>query len=180
MQEQQLTNIHLRNKTVSLLIKDFGDAPVDTEELLQVDMNNLIGDIITFPVLFNRISTIKAEMEDLLRETQLDFDIFEAQLRNEYRKSLIVETVTIKGSKLEYPTEQEIKDAVSVDNRFKLRKMRLNNVKKEVDIVDGLYWSAKSKDKKLEVISAKIKPEDFEKEILEGTINSVMIRTYKV
>jgi hypothetical protein len=180
MQEQVVLN--LKTKTVVLLVKDFGDSPVDTEELLQVDMNNILADIVTFPVLFNRISVIKAEVEDLLRERQLDFDIFVAQVRDEYRKSLVHDIDDGKGKgglKKKYPTVDEVDDALTRDPRYKVKRTALNAVKKEVDIVDALYWSAKSKDKKLEAISAKIKPEEFESEILEGMINSVLIKVHK-
>ncbi len=179
---KQLTTVQLKNKILSLEIKDFGDSPVDTEELLQVDMNNPIADIATFPVLFNRIGNIKAEIDDYLREVQLDFEIFEAQKREELRKSLVTQIDDNKGKgglKTVYPTIGEVDDALTRSPEYKVKKIQLNKVKKEADIVDALYWAAKSKDKKLDAISAKLKPEDFEKEILEGTINSVLIRVHK-
>lgn len=180
---KEMTTIHLKNgKVLSLVIKDFGDGGVDTEELLQVDTNNIFADICTFPVLFNRISNIKAEIEDLLRETQLDFDIFEAQLKEEYRKKLVREEDDGKGkngTKIKYPTIGEVDDAVIRDSRYKVKKTDLNRVKKECDIIDGLYWAAKSKDQKLNAISVKMAPEDFSKDILEDTINGVLIRQHK-
>jgi hypothetical protein len=177
-----VTTIQLKNKTLSLEVKDFGEGSIDTEELLQVDSWNLVADIVTFPVLFNRIGNIKAEIDDLVRETKLDMDIFEAQLRQEYRKSLVTEVDDGKGKgghKLKYPTKDEVDDALIRDKRYKVKRDNLNRVLKEADIIDSLYWSAKSKDKKLDTMSAKLKPEDFEKEILEGTINSVLIRSHK-
>jgi len=180
---KNITTIHLKdNRVLSLEVKDFGEDNINTEELLQVDSNNLMGDIITFPVLFNRISNIKAEIEDLLRETQLDFDIFTAQKREEYRKSLVREEDDGKGkggTKLKHPTLGEVEDAVTRDPKYKVMKVALNKVKKEVDIVDGLYWAAKSKDQKLNAISVKMAPEEFSKEILEDTINGVLIRQHK-
>jgi hypothetical protein len=83
------------------------------------------------------------------------------------------------GHKLKYPTKDEVDDALIRDKRYKVKRDNLNRVLKEADIIDSLYWSAKSKDKKLDTMSAKLKPEDFEKEILEGTINSVLIRSHK-
>lgn len=177
---QETTYLHLKGKTISFLVKDFGDSAIDTEELLQVDINNVIGDIITFPVLFNRIGIIKAEIDNLLREIQLDFDVFQAQKRQELRKSLVHQMEDGKGKpKTKYPTIDEVEDALMRSPEYKVKRTALNAVKKEVDIIDALYWSAKSKDKKLDAISAKIKPEEFEKEIIEGTINSVLIRTHK-
>lgn len=165
------TIIHLKNKTLKLDIKDFGDSAIDTEELLQVDMNNIIADIVTFPVLFNRISNIKADVDELLRHEQLDFIILEAQLYEEHKKIILA-----AGDKA---TENSVDMAVKRDPRFIAKKRKIITVQKEADVIDGLYWSAKSKDQKLNTISAKVQPDDFEKEVLEGTINSVMIRSYK-
>lgn len=179
---KEISIIHLKNKSIKLEIQDFVDSSIDTEELLQVDLNNIIMDICTFPVIFNRIANIKAQIEDLLRETQLDFDFFEAQLRDEKRKSLTREVDDNRGKggmKIKYPTIDEVADAVILDPRYKSKRTELNQVKKGNDVADALYWAAKSKDQKLNAISAKIQPEDFEKGILDGTVNSVLIRSYK-
>lgn len=165
------TIIHLKTKTLTLEIQDFGSSEINIEDLLQIDMNNIMEDIITFPVIFNRISNIKAEIDVLLRETQFDFSVFEAQKYEEHKKKLIG-----AGEKA---TETSIDMAIKRDPAYKIKKFEVFEVQKQADIIDGLYWSAKSKDKKLEVISAKVKPEEFEGEVLEGVINSVMIKSYK-
>lgn len=162
--------IQFKTKVVTLEIKDF-QGVVNTEELLQVDYNNILGDIITFPVIFNRVAHLKAEVDSLLREVQLDFKIFEAQKYEEHKKSIL-------GSG-EKATEATIDAAITRDPQYKIKKMELFKVQKQVDIIDGLYWSAKSKGKMLEAISMKIKPEEFEGEILEGTINDVMLKVHK-
>lgn len=171
MQEKEKTIIHLKNKVLTLEIKDFGSSEIAIEDLLQVDMNNIVADIITFPVIFNRIANIKAEIDDLLREKQFDFSVFEAQLYEEHKKKLLKD-----GEKA---TETSIDMSIKRDPKYKVKKMSVFEVQRQADIVDGLYWSAKSKDKKLDNISAKIQPQEFEKDILEGTINSVMIRSHK-
>ena len=58
-QEVEKTIIKLGKKTLTLEIRDFGSSEIDIEDLLQVDMNNILADIITFPVIFNRLSNIK-------------------------------------------------------------------------------------------------------------------------
>lgn len=165
--EQEKVVIQLKNKVLTLLIKDFGDSEVNLEDLLQVDMNNIIADICTFPVLFNRIGNIKADIDEFVRQTQLDFSIFEAQLYEKHKKALLA---------LGKATEGAIDSAVKQDPQYKTKKLETFKVQRQAEIVDSLYWSAKSKDKKLDAISAKIKPEEFEGEILQGTINSVVIR----
>ncbi len=163
--------IELKNKVLSLEIKDFGDSAINLEDLLQVDMNAIIADICTFPVIFNRIGNLKAEIDEFLRETQLDFSIFEAQLFEKHKKKLLGNS--------EKATEAAIDSSVKQDPEYKTKKLNVFKVQKQAEILDSFYWSAKSKDKKLDAISAKIQPEEFEKEVLEGTINSVVIRVHK-
>jgi trehalose/maltose hydrolase-like predicted phosphorylase len=163
--------IQLPSKVISLHIKDFSDCNIDTEELLQIQYYNVWGEIITWAVVFNRISNIKAEMDNYLRESEFDFKAFEAQLYTEHRKSLLGH-----GEKA---TEAAIDMAIKRDPKYKVKKFELLNIQKQADIVDGLYWSAKSKGRMLEAISAKIKPEEFEKEILEGTVNDVLVKVHK-
>ena len=170
-EELNVTILHLKNKVLKLKIGDFSSGEIDVEDLLQIQINNLIADIITFPVIFNRLALAKAEIDDLLREEQLDFKIFEAQKYEEHKKEL-----TGKGEKA---TETAIDNAIIRDPQYKIKKTKLFKIQKEADIIDGLYWSAKSKDQKLNAISLKITPEEFDKEVLEGTINTVQIRAQK-
>lgn len=170
-QKAEKTTIHLKTKVLTLEIKDFGSSDIDVEDLLVIDYNNIICDILTFPVIFNRISNIKSEIDALLREVQLDFSIFEAQLYQDHKKKFIRD-----GEKV---TESALEASIKLDPKYKVKKYEVFQVQKQADIIDGLYWSAKSKDKKLDNISAKIQPDEFEKDILEATINSVQIRAHK-
>jgi len=171
MQKSEKTIIQLGNKVLTLEIKDFGSSDINVEDLLQVDTFNLIADLVTFPVIFNRIANIKAEMDNLLRETKFDVQAFEAQLYEKHKKRLV--------SDGEKATETAIDMAIKRDPDYKVKKFQEFQIQKQAEILDGLYWAAKSKDKKLDSMSAKIKPEDFALEILEGTINSVVIKSQK-
>lgn len=162
--------IQLKDKVVSLKIKDFAGNEIDVEELLQVDYNNIIGDIITFPVIFNRLCNIKAQMDNMLREAEFDCKAFEAQLYMDHKSKMLLAGKT---------TEAAIDMAVKRDPKYKVKKFELFNIQKQADIIDGLYWSAKSKGRMLEAISNKISPDEFERDILESTINSVQIKIHK-
>lgn len=185
MQTDHLEPVTIGSKTITFRTKEFDDE-IDIDSLLQVDYYNIIGDLITFPVVFNRISILKAEAEDLVDQVKLDLDILIAQRWDHYRLSLVYdeEIVTSSGKrtgtmKKIRPTEGTIESHISKDELVIEKKQLLLNCKRTAKIIDGLYWAAKSKDKKLEVISAKIKPEDYENEILEGEINTVLIKVSK-
>lgn len=170
--EQEKRVIELKSgKTLTLQIHNFGSSEIAIEDLLQVDMNNIMLDIITFPVIFNRIANIKAEIDDLLRTVKYDLNAFEAELYEKHKKDFVR-----RGEKA---TEKALEMAIQRDPQYKVKKYEEFEVQRNADIIDGLYWAAKSKDQKLNAISAKIKPEEFEVDILEGEINSVMIRSMK-
>lgn len=178
--------VNLRDKVLRLRIEDITKRQIDTEDVLQVDINNIIGDIITWPVLFNRISLIKAEIEDIVDEFKLNLDIEIAKKYKHYKTDLISEqeVVTSTGKRTGtmkpiFPSEGLIESSISTDEDVISLKRQLLEAKKQAKIIDGLYWAAKSKDKKLDTISAKMTPEDFNKDVLEGSINTVKIRSYQ-
>lgn len=182
---EHLEPVTIGNKTIIFKTKEFDDE-IDVDSLLQVDYYNIIGDLITFPVVFNRISILKAEADDLVDQVKLELDVMVAKKYNHYRLSLVheEEIITSTGKKTNVmkkikPTEGTIESYINKDVEVVDKKQLLLECKKQAKIIDGLYWAAKSKDKKLEVISAKIKPEDFENEILEGEINTVIIKASK-
>lgn len=167
--EEEYTKIELGDKILLLKPVGFSDEPLDVEEILQIDMNNILLDIITFPVLFNRFSVIKTEVDSLLRKEKLDCDIFEANLYKKHKKKLLD-----LGEKA---TEGSIDTEIKLDPQYKVKKTRGIDIQRQADILDGLYWSLKSKEKKLDVISVKIQPSEFEGDILKKSINKTL--TYR-
>lgn len=163
--------IELKTKMAVLILQPF-DGDIDTEHLLQIDYFNLLGEILTFPVLYNRIAVMKAEMANIVSHAKLDLEIFEANLYKKKRTELEAATSSTRG-----PSIKDIETAVAVEPSFKIKKGAYFDLVRNFDYLDALYWSAQSKDQKLRTLSERIKPEEFEKDIMEGTINGVMIKT---
>lgn len=183
-EDENVVKIQRGTKTYFLRIKDFSDSYIDTEQLLQVDTNALLEEIVTFPVIFNRIKFIKAEMDDLERRAKAELDVLEAEKAEHYRKSLVYdeETSTASGKttmKRIKPTEKQIDHYTTIDSEVRAKRNEYFEVKKQAAIVDGLSWAAQSKNQKLDAFSLKMTPEDFAKELLEGEWNSVEIRAVK-
>lgn len=161
--------IELESRVVVLNVLPF-DTDVDTDELLRIDYANILGEILTFPLVFNRIANLRAEMANIIAESKLDLEVYEAQLTEEYQKQLSAKTdkrITIK----------DVETAVLRDIKFQAKKKDFFRKEKNYAYVDALYWSAQSKDSKLNKLSEKIKPEEFEKDLVEGVINGVMIKS---
>lgn len=167
MEEEKIV-IQLKNDKVAVLTICL-QTELDIENLLRIDYSNIMGEILTWSLMYNRIANLRAEMSELVKETKLDTDIYEAQLKEEKRK--LLQSKTEKRV-----TDTEVDTAVKLDARFAAKKKFQFKVEKEFDYFDALYWSAQSKDKKLDKLSDKLRPEDFERDLLEGTINGIMIK----
>lgn len=163
--------LELKNKMVILTVQQF-DTDVNVEDILTIHHHNIIGECLTFPRIFNRIGNLKAEMENIVSLSKADFEVFCAQLEKEKRTSLANESD-------KKPTEKQIEAAVLSDSRYMLKyKAHLEKVK-NLGIVDSMYWSAKDKMTLIQKFTDKLKPEEFEGEIIEGVINGIMIQTTK-
>lgn len=171
--EQEKIAIEFKDKMAVLIVQPF-DGDVDTESLIKIDYSNILGEVITFPVVFNRIANLRAEMSNIVAMEKMSFEIFEAELTEEKRRKLSAESDKAKG-----PSIRDVEVAVMTDAKYKIRKEKYLKKIKDFDYVDALYWSAQSKDRKLNVLSERISPEEFEKDLLEGSINGVMIQMKK-
>jgi hypothetical protein len=152
------------------------DTDLDTDQLINIQYHNIIGEILTFATVFNRIGNLKAEIENVVAEYKLDCKIFEAHMQEKKRKELTCEVKDSKGNpKIDKPTKDEVENAVLISPEYKIKHKHLLMLEKQAKIIDSLYWSAKDKSGKLDAISAKLKPEEFEQEILESTLNGIQI-----
>jgi len=170
--------VNFGEESFTLILQDRGNE-IDVDETLQVDYNNIVGDIITFPVIFNRVHLMKIEAEDYFRKVELSYNILEASKRESYRKSLRRIEKGPRSEKVVAPTETQVKDAVLMDEEVKESFKNLLETRKNRDIMDALYMSAKSKDGKLNTVSMKISPDEFSKDLLEDSINGVLIKKNK-
>lgn len=174
---QEKIVLELPNKMVVLVLTNH-DTDIDADQLTNTQSHNIIGEILTFPVIMNRIGNLKADMENILAETKLDFQIFEAQKQEEQRKKLTFSDDSgPKGTtKVNKPTKDEVENAVLMTTEYRVKKQHLFKIQRNLAYVESLYWAAKDKSDKLNIMSAKLQPTEFEKEILECVINGVMIQ----
>lgn len=159
--------IELKNKMVTLQILPF-DTDINVDEILKIDYHNIVGEILTFNVLFNRIANLKAEQENIVSVSKMDMDIYEAQLFKEKRKALLA-----LGEKA---TEALIDAEVKMDSKYRIKKEAHFEKVKNLQYLDSLYWAAQNKSGLLRSLSDKLRPEEFMGELLTDTINGVMIK----
>lgn len=157
--------IELKDKMITLNILPF-DTDIDVDDIIKIDYHNIVGEILTFNVLFNRISNLKAEQQSIVSHSEMDIDVLEAQLYEEYKKKGVGEKSTVK----------DIEAAVTRDIRLTTKKKMHFERVKGLAYLDSLYWSAQNKCGLLKVLSDKLRPEEFSGELLSDTINGVMIK----
>ena len=77
MQKKVIT---IGGQTYVLIFDEF-DENVDIDAILKIDYSNLIGEMVTFPVVVNRFGQMLAESESLVALEKLNLEVTEAKLK---------------------------------------------------------------------------------------------------
>ena len=162
--------IHLGDKPVQLFTNDFDDN-VDTDELTSINHSNLYGEAVTVPALMNKVGLLKAEAEKVHSIKRLELEVFEAELRQSIRKD-----ATAKGDKL---TEAGLNELVSKDGGYQIKKKNVITAQYNLSIIESIFWAVKSKDSKLNNLIKGVTPEELFDELVEGTVNNIVIKKRK-
>lgn len=166
------------DRTVVLILSSFDE--IDTDAVTQIQYHNIMGELLTTSTVLNRIGNVVAVADEALSEAKLDYDVFYAQEYEKYMKEMTLNYTNSRGRDVaEKPSSTEIEQKIKRSPEWKAKMKQIINKQKQRDIIHGLYWAVKSKDDKLNRITDKIRPEEFERELLEGEINGILIRVKK-
>lgn len=169
--EKEKIILPFENNTVILILSEI-NSDIDTDEITNIDYSNIVGELLTFPVIMNRVGLLRAETQDMYSRKKLETKITEAQLGKYYRNSMR----RSDGDKVKEATEKSIESAIVLDEKYQVAVRNEISAEKNYNIVDSLYWACKDKSGKLDAFSHKLTPQEFEQEILEGSINGVMVK----
>ena len=168
--------VHIGENDIVLISKDIIDE-LDMDQITSIDHSNLYGEIVTCSVLLNKIGLLKAEVEAQYNYDKMNCEIYESKLRESLRRESILnggKVQTSNGSiKL---TESSLDELILLDLDFQKKKRDAIESKKNLDMIDSLYWAIQSKDKKLTNLVPKVTPKEFYDELIEGTVNSFIIK----
>ena len=137
--------------------------------MLKIDYSNIFGEIITIPVLVNRIGLLVAEMRHYVKDSKIRLDMKEAEVRKLFRNKRSTDN-------LKNPTVQEVEDHLTLDPVVKNMRLKLIRSEWDLEKLDSIYNAAKDKSYKLNNLSKNLTPQEFEKELVEGTVNGLMIK----
>ena len=173
-------------KKITLVSNLFGgEEEIDTDKLLRIDIGNLAAEIVTFPVVLNQLGLLLAESENGVNEAKLNLEISEAKLKNEIynapdeEEEEEVDEKRKKRVVKKRPTEDQVNMKIKGNPTYQARKRLMYAAMKERDYCQSLFWSAKSKDEKLNKLSLTLKEGDVYDALVETklkTINYVKMR----
>ena len=99
--------VNFGDKIIKFSFEDFNEE-IDLDEILKIDYSNLIAELVTFPVVVNKIGILRAEIENKLRVEKMNFKIRESKLKNQTRERLLEDNE-------KKPTIPEVEDALIVN-----------------------------------------------------------------
>lgn len=164
--------IQIGGNTYKLIFDNF-DEDVDIDSLLKIDYSNLIGELVTFPVILNRFGILLAEAESRVTETKLNMDVYEAKTKERLR----IELAEQNNGKA--PTVEALNNAVVSNKAYQAMKRKYIEVVKTRDYIISIFWACKDKASKLEKLSLSIQPGDLSDSVIEGRVNNVLVKKTK-
>ena len=160
--------IQVGETTYKLLFDDF-DEDMDIDSLLKIDYSNIIGELVTFPVIVNRFGNLLAEAESKGSESKLNLEVFEAKTKERLRNEL----AEANGGK--NPTVEALNNALLMNKSYQALRKQFIEVQKTRDYINSIFWSAKDKSDKISIL-LKSSEITLETELMESRINGVLIK----
>jgi hypothetical protein len=166
--------IEYGGKVLKLKVAEF-DEEVDGDRLNKIDLTNLVGEIVTFPVILNRLGIVLAKAEEQLSNAKLDLEIYEAKTKEDLRSRHLKSTVDAKGNeKIKEPTIPELENHFRMTPGFKIYSLKVSKLEMKRDIIKSLYWSAREKSENIKRISATLTRDDLDN-VPTSVINGIEI-----
>lgn len=174
------TVIHVGDRPLILVSKEYDDG-INIDELTSINYSNLYGEAATVSALLNKVGMWKSEAESYYQTKVLERSMFEASLKKQLRReaNLSGGKFTIDGESVKL-TEKSLEDAVILDVKYQTVSKEIIEAKRDLDMLDSLFWSVQDKSKKLNNILKPVTPEEFVSELIEGEINLLFIKKPKL
>ena len=153
----------------------------EVDEILKTDYSNLYGEAITIDLIVNHIGYIRAEAEEKFTKLEFEAEITEARLKKNWRREANngIGKFTIKEDDIEYQiklTEDSLKDCARSDKGVITIKNNAILAKKQYEILNSFYWSARKKASKLDNWTSHVTPKEFLESVIEDRVNGVTIK----
>jgi hypothetical protein len=173
--------IHLGDKPIVLIYNEF-ENEIDVSQITRIDYSNLFGEAVTISSLLNSIAQLRSQAEEVYERKKFERQIMEADLEKRWRKEsnknegkfTITESdgsiITIKL------TEKALESSIIADKGYQTCKNNEISAKRDFAYLEALYWAVQDKSKKLDNMLPKVTPKEFIDELIEGTVNGILIK----
>lgn len=164
----ELIAVPYKNGKVLLKIPEIKDLQnIDIEKITRIQYDKIGAELLTFPVLLNRLGLILAEAESHVSLAELNLKIGKADLSKQAKQSLYEND--------EKTTEANVMDWIRRTKKYReLNEIHIEAVRKK-SIVNSAYWSAKDKSDKLNKISDKLTADELMIDSMVDAINGIQI-----
>lgn len=172
--------VHIGNYPLILISKE-SDDNINIDELTSINYSNLYGEAATVSALLNKVGMWKSEAEAYYQTKVLERNVFEASLKKQLRREANLNggKFILEGESIKL-TEKSLEDAVILDIKYQEMSKEIIEAKRDLDMVDSLFWAIQDKSKKLNNILKPVTPEEFVSELIEGEINLLLIKKPKL
>lgn len=173
--------VHLGEKAIVLVSKDLDTEELDMDSLTYIDSTNILGEIVTCSVLLNKVGLLRAEASRILELKKLDCKTYKSKLKRQLRREALLNggKVKVEDEGIIKLTEATVDVIVDADLKLQAMEKELIESQKDFEYIESLFWSIQSKDKKLTGMTPKVTPEEFFDELIEGRINTFVIKKEK-
>lgn len=128
------------------LFKDEDGAVSNIEDYLKIDIDNIIGELISFPIIMNRFGIILADAEDMVNRTKLDYEIWVSKTEKSFKKK--------KSDDGEKPPTVKDLETYIMNHPDRSGKIEpFYESQKNRDYIKSVYWAMKEKQENLKKIS---------------------------
>jgi len=173
-------SLKIGDKEITISTKVFeNQEEIDIDKILRIDHNHLLAESLTFSVILNGLGMLMIDSEHKVKESKLDLEIWYSKERDRVRLSWDEdpERKAVRGAKY---TMDQIKDAVESSAVYRMKKRKIAELEKAYGYMNTIYWSAKSKDQKLNSITSEIVKGELNFDEINGKkFNGVMISSKK-
>lgn len=156
------------------------EETIDLDSVTTIDYSNLYGEAVTISALLNKVGSWKSEYDRKVKEAKLCCDVYISRFKKDLRKKSVSNNgkITTDDGEIKL-TEKVLDEMILLDDEYQTMQLELIELESKRDKLDVLWWALKSKDQKLNNILPKVVPTDFVNEIVEGKVNSFLIKKVK-
>jgi hypothetical protein len=135
------------------------------DEILKIDINNILGEYLTAPTLFNTVANLRTITMEEVGKKNLQLKLA--------KREIYIDILKTQKPK---PNKDTIDALIETNELYLGAAEELIKAEKQASMMDNLYWAMKEKCSKLENLYHKITPDEFSKDIMEKQVNNILIK----